>query len=359
MIIRQLYFTPGLAFFLCLLTSCGTPTDSDPCCLFTALPSASVADGEGVLQVQGSTGNRFLVLDEKGIQVADAPLNEKVPLKEGKYQISVNHSLYPLEMKSGMLVRCATGTLIISGNTTDNYYVMDVDGRVLANGALDGAMSFFPGTFRIKLNNTVTTVKVKRRELTEVKSGTLVVEGGTNEYYYVLDSANHQLAYNRMQKPLAFFQGRYPVKVNNTTALARIKPGVVTTLSTGSLIVKGATDEYYYVSDTTGHALNYQLLNKPVAFFPGKVKVKMNNTFVIADISARDTTAFLTGSVMLMGNGTAYYYVLDENGNELNYNSLNKSLSFFPGEYILKFGETMRATTISAGAVTTLHALSE
>jgi hypothetical protein len=59
---------------------------------------------------------------------------------------------------------------------------------------------------------------------------------------------------------------------------------------------------------------------------------------------------------MLTGGGTQYYYVLDESGNQLNYNSLNRSLSFFPAEYVVKLGASTRKATVRAGQLTSIDA---
>jgi hypothetical protein len=48
--------------------------------------------------------------------------------------------------------------------------------------------------------------------------------------------------------------------------------------------------------------------------------------------------------------------VLDEHGNQLNYNSLNKSLSFFPSEYTIRLGQTTRKATVVAGQLTSMDA---
>jgi hypothetical protein len=113
------------------------------------------------------------------------------------------------------------------------------------------------------------------------------------------------------------------------------------------------------VTDTTGNALNYQSLNKSLAFFPDHLQIKVNNTVVDAEVMAGETAEFVTGSLMLTGGGTDYYYVLDELGNQLNYNSLNKSLSFFPSVYTIRLGSNTRRATVVAGKLTSLGARNE
>lgn len=356
MITSVKYVLPPMLMAL-LFFACAKKAASDPCCTISDAPAnANLEDGQGLLQVQGSTSAHFYVYDEEGEQVGFQLLNQRLALAEGKYQVKVNNSSYPVEVRSGAQMTCSTGTLIVMGNTSDNYYVIGQNNQQLGYDLLGKQMSFFPGAFKVRVNNTEDSVNVQAKEITEVRSGTLVVHGSTTEYYYVLDSANRQLNYNLLEKPLAFLPGTYPVKINNSTLSARIEANRLTELVTGCLVVKGLTDEYYYVSDTAGHALNYQVLNKVLAFFPGKVNVSINNTLTVADVTPGDTTEFVTGSLMLTGAGTEYYYVLDEGGKQLNYNSLNKSLSFFPSQYIIRLGQSTRKATVVAGQLTSLDA---
>lgn len=342
---------------LAILMSCSDKRISDPCCTFSDITgNTGVAEGKGMILVEGSTNAYFYVLTESGEQLTYQSLNKEVAVEPGKYQIKVNNSIHPVEIRAGEMAKCSTGTLMVSGNTPEYYYVTDSLGNQLAYETLGKATTWFPGSYTIRVNNTEVSAKIRLKELTEVRTGTVLVKGTTNEYYYVLDHGNKQLNYNALEKPLAFLPGTYDVKVNNTSMKADVAAGKVTELATGNLLVNGLTDEYYYVTDTVGNALNYQSLNKPLAFFPGEFHIKVNNTLAKGTVSPGQTTEFLTGSLMLTGGGTGYYYVLDQSGNQLNYNSLNKSLSFFPSEYTIKLGSSTRKATVSPGQLTSISA---
>jgi hypothetical protein len=340
-----------------LLFSCGEKPTADPCCTFAELPgNADFKDGQGAVQVDGSTSTYFYVLDEAGQQVSYQSLNQTLGLDPGRYKVKVNNSIYPVEVKSGILAKCSTGTLMVAGNTSEYYYVTDSLNTQLGYETLGKSMSFFPGTFKVKVNNTEVPVMIKLKELSEVRTGTLLVHGSTNEYYYVLDDMNKQLNYNSLEKPLAFLPGTYDLKVNNTTMKADVIAGKATEVRTGTILVKGLTDEYYYVTDALGNALNYQMLNKSLSFFPGSFHIKVNNTVMVGQVTESQTSEFGTGSLVLMGGGTQYYYVLDGTGNQLTYNSLNKSLSFFPSEYTIKVGSSTRKATVTSGQLTSVNA---
>ena len=340
-----------------LLFSCSEKPAADPCCTFAELPgNADFKDGQGAIQVEGSTSAYFYILDEAGDQVSYQSLNQSLGLDPGHYKVKVNNSIYPVEVKSGILAKCSTGTIMVTGNTSEYYYITDSLNTQLAYQTLSKSMSFFPGTFSVKVNNTEVQVMIKLKGLTEIPTGTLVVHGSTNEYYYVLDDMNKQLNYNTLEKPLAFLPGTYNLKVNNTMMKAEVAAGKATEVRTGTILVKGLTDEYYYVTDTLGNALNYQTLNKPLSFFPGRFHIKVNKTVMVGQVTESQTSEFGTGSLMLTGGGTEYYYVLDGTGNQLNYNSLNKSLSFFPSEYTIKLGSSTRKATVTSGQLTSVNA---
>lgn len=347
----------SVLFYSMFLLSCAEKTEVDPCCQYAEVsPEMDVNEGKGAILISGSTASTFYVLDESGEQVAYQSLNKVLTLDPGDYRVKVNNTTHDVEVRADQLTTCSTGTLMISGNTGEYYTVMDSSDIQLGYETLGKPMSFFPGTVKVSVNNTTALAQVKLKELAEMRTGALRVKGATNEYYYVLDHENKQLNYNTLGKPLAFLPGSYVVKVNNTSMKADVIAGNVTDLATGTVVVKGLTEEYYYVTDTVGNALNYQTLNKPLSFFPGKLHIKVNNTMAKGQVAPGKTTEFMTGSLMLTGGSTGYYYVLDESGNQLNYNSLNKSLSFFPSQYTVKLGPSSRKATVIAGQRTSLTA---
>lgn len=349
--------TPFSIVAVVAAASCTDKPPVDPCCAYSPITErAEVGDDQGLLQVEGSTTASYYILDEEGKQIGSESLNRAVALDAGRYTIRVNNSNHLVQVRAGERAKCSTGTLNVTGNTTDYYYVMDSTSQQLGYETLSRAMSFFPGVFKIRVNNTELNAEVKLGELTEIRTGSIVVKGTTNESYYVVDEGNKQLNSNVLGNPLAFLPGTYEVKLNNTSMKANVRAGKVTELVTGNLLVNGLTDEYYYVTDTAGNALNYQTLNKPLAVFPGMFQIKVNNTQVRGRVSPGDTTRFMTGSIRLTGGGAGYYYVLDEAGRQLNYNSLNKSLSFFPSEYTVKLGSSTRRATVTAGQLTSISA---
>jgi len=357
MVLRQSHISFALACLLaCLEWSCAEKSSADPCCSFTALPPASsVQDGYGLLRVTGSTAATYSASDPTGVAYGPAKLNETLKLPPGRYTLSINASRHVIDIVEAREARCTTGTLMVTGHTGERYEVADSTGHT-ASEVLGAAMSLFPGSYRIAVNNTYASLEVKQGQWTEIRTGTLLVEGTTGETYYVLDSRNRQLAQSTLGRPLAFLPGRYPVKVNNTSITAEIFAGHTSEYRTGNIVVKGLTDELYYVRDTVGRNLNYQSLNKPLAFLPGHFVVTVNNTAMPARVAPDSTSAFETGSLVLTGAGPEYYYVIDESGRELNYSSFNRPLSLFPSDYTVKLGNTLRKATVKPGASTSLEA---
>lgn len=346
----------GISFVLMVsLYSCRGEPPSDPYCSYGPLPSGiDVKAGQVALQVEGSTSAYFYVYDESGKQINYQTLNAALGLNPGKYQVKVNNSSHPVALGKGKLTKCSTGTLMVSGTTADYFYVMDSTNQQLHYDSLGKAASFFPSSLRVKVNNTEVQAEVKLNQVTEIKAGTLVVRGSTGEYYYVFDALGKQLNYNSLEKPLAFLPGSYTAKVNNTETKVDISGGQVTELKTGTLLAKGSTDEYYYVFDSLGKQLNYQSLNKALAFFSGGLRIRVNNTEIAAEVVAGEIREYVTGSLMVAGSGSEYYYVFDKTGNQLNYSSLNKALSFFPAEYTVKLGQNTHTATVNAGQTSTV-----
>ena len=350
------FFFAGILFAVTLfLYSCGGPPPSDPYCSYAPLPSGTdVKPGQGALQVEGTTNAYFYVFDGSGKQVSYESLNKTMGLEPGKYLVKVNNGSHAVVVEKGQLTKCSTGTLMVSGTTSDYYYVMDSTNQQLHYDTLGKASSFFPSTLRVKVNNAEAPAELKLNQVTEIKTGTLLIHGGTNEYYYVFDGLGKQLSYNSLEKPLAFVPGSFTVKVNNTETKAAITGGQVTELKTGTRMAKGTTDEYYYVFDSLGKQLNYQKMNQGLAFFPGTLRIRVNNTDMTAEAVPGEIREYLTGSLTVAGSGSDYYYVYDKTGNQLNYNTVSKALSFFPGEYSVKLGQNSHPATVTAGQLNTV-----
>ncbi len=333
--------------------ACGSPSPKDPYCSQTPLASGvAVKSGQGALQVEGATAAYFYVSDAAGKSVNHANLGKTLPLPPGQYQLKVNNSAHSVTVEKGALTKCSTGTLLVSGATREYYYVHDTSGKALQHDTLGKAISLMPGSYRVKVNKSEASADVKLNQTTEIKTGTLVVQGDTGEYYYAMNSLGEALNHTTLAKPLAFLPGTYAVKVNNTEAKVDVVSEQVTELKTGTLIVKGLTNEYFYVSDSLGKALNHQTINKPLAFLPGTYRVAVNKSEKSVVIVAAQTTEAQTGSLMVEGAGDTYYYVSDKTGNALNHNALNKALSFFPAEYAVKLGQDTRPAAVEAGQTT-------
>lgn len=338
---------------------CSPKPVNDHGCVFTPLAGTDPLTyaEKGLLHIAGSTSTYYYVWDdEAGNELQHQHLNKPLALDPGKYRVKVNNTYHEVEVSEGYVTKCVSGTLIVSGQTTDKYYVTDSTGQAIANEKLGKSVSLFPGSFKVIVNGTEVPVVVRPSEMTEIRTGALVAEGMTGENFYVLDAAKKQLSFSPLGKPLAFLPGRYEVRVNNTSMNGDVFAGRTTELKTGSLLVNGLTDELYYVADTLGNALNFQKLNKALAVFPGLYNIQLNNTSTTGEVIAGQITEFTTGCLTLTGSGNAYYYVFDNAGKQLNHNSLNRWLSFFPSDYTVKLGASMRKATVIAGQQTSLEA---
>jgi len=359
------YLTPHVHLFgkvllamTCLVFACSKDKE-DPCCKTNPLPPGiEIKSGQGGLQVNGNTDAYFYALDQSGKQIGYQKLNGTLALDPGDYQVKVNNSFHMATVKAGMQTRCGTGTLMVKGTTTEYYYVLDSAQQQLAYETLNKATSLFVSPVFVKVNTAQVSTDVKLDELTEIQTGTILVNGTTQEYYYILNEQGTQLCYSMLGKPVAMLPGTCTVKVNNSLlSNTTVNSSQVTELHTGTILVKGLTEEYYYVLDTLGTQLNYQGLNKPLAFFPGNYRIKVNNSIISGSVAQSQLSEFETGSLVVNGNGSGYYYVFDANAtqlnyNALNYNALNKPLSFFPAEYSVRLGDQTQKALVKAGQQT-------
>src|SRR4029077_9992289 len=164
-------------------------------------------------------------------------------------------------------------------------------------------------------------------ESTNVPSGTLVVHGSTDEYYAVVNSAGVQLASAHLEKPLAFVLGTYIVKVNNTTTPATIASGVATEVTTGAVVLQGSTDEYYAIVDSAGTQLASAHLGHPLSLVPGAYRAKLNNVPVSAHVDAGRGGDLPGGYLTVKAAGSDYYAVLDASGTQLASRQVNQPIS--------------------------------
>lgn len=347
----------GLVLFTCscILMACQSGAPEDACCTSSVIPQGEdIKEGQGLLQVKGISDAYYYILDPNGTQVAYQTLNKSIALDPGTYKIKVNNTHHPVEIAAGSMMTCETAALKVSGKTGEYYYVLDTLGQQVTYETLEKGLALFPGSFLVRLNNTTLPVTVPLGAPREVKSGTLLVQGTTGEYYYVTDENGTQLGYNTLGKPLGVLAGNYRIKLNNTVTRAAVREAEVTEVEAGTILIKGLTDEYYYALDSVNNQLSYQTINKPLAMLPGRIKLRVNNTETTAEVKKGQTTEFTTGSLEVTGPGSDYYYVLDASGNQLGYNSINKSLSFVPGEYTIRLGEKRKNLMVRSGEKTSV-----
>ncbi len=341
----------GIAVLAVLtLAGCKKAPLPDSLCPDQPLPaSAAVPSGQGGIEVLASTDGYFYVLDGAGKQVGSHAVNGVLAVKPGDYQVKLNNSVHAVTAQAGTLSKCQTGAVLVSGKTDEYYYVLDGAGTQLASSHLGASLSLFPAGYRVRLNNTEATADIAAGGTTELKSGTVNVQADTDEYYYVFDSGARQLASSHVGRPISLFAGTYTLKVNNTQAQGDVRAGEALSLPTGTLVAKGSTDEYYYVFDQAGAQLASAHFERPLAFFPGSYSVKVNNTKAPATVAAATATEITTGSLVLQGTTDEYYYVFDAGGNQLASAHLARPVSLVPGEYLAKVNGAPVPVRIEAG----------
>jgi 6,7-dimethyl-8-ribityllumazine synthase len=346
-----------LAGVLAVLAICScTKAPDDPFCRYEPLPASSgIPAGQGGVQVAASDDEYFYILDKSGKEINHGRLNMSAPVKPGDYVAKVNNSVHPVQVRDKTLTKCSAGTVVLRGSTDEYYYVLDSTGREMAHNKLGRGLAFFPGKYTLRVNNTPQGFEVKPDAVTDVQAGILTVPGSTDEYYYVLDSTGRELGHQKLSRPLALMPGARTVKVNNTSATVQIAAGSLVELKTGAVLLHGTTDEYYYVVDSTGNELAHHKLEGPLSFVEGDYTVKVNNTAIPVKVEAGKTNEYQTATLSVNSAGNQYYYVLDKSGTELGHNKFNAPLAFPEGTYSVKVASETRPVTLTAAKTTVLN----
>lgn len=351
------YWTVGTALLVAiLLTGCHKALAPDAICSYEPLPTGvSVPAGQGSIEVLASTDSYFTVHDNSGKQITSEHVNAVRAVPAGDYQVAINDSKHATSAKSNTLTKCVSGAVLVSGKADEYYAVLDQAARQLASAHVGSALSLFPGSYKVRLNNTQVPANVQAGATVELKTGTMNVDAGTDEYYAVLDAGTRQLASSHVGRSLGLFPGSYAVRINNAGAQADVQANEITNVPAGVLLVHGSTDEYYAVADNAGKQLASAHLEKPLGLFPGTYNVKLNNTSAAVTVTARVTSEVKAGTVVLQGTTDEYYAVLDSAGTQLASAHLGRPISFVPGAYRAKLNNTAMPVQVEEGRVGEYH----
>jgi len=339
------------AFISLVAVACKKTPAADSVCGYEPLPATTdVPAGQGAILTQAGTDTYFYVLDSAGKQLGSAHVNGSLPLKPGDYRVKVNNSTHAASVQSKMITKCSTGGVLVDGKTDENYYIFDGAGTQLAAAHVGAALSLFPGSYQVRLNNSITPANVPAGAPLGLKPGTVSVDAPTDENYYIFDAAGTQLAGSHVNRPVGLFAGSYTVKINNSETKADVRAGEPANLPVSTLVTEGSTDENYYVFNTAATQLASAHLGRPLALFPGSYNVKLNNSSVSASVTAGSPMAIRAGSINLQGSTDENYYVFDKAGVQLVSAHLGRAVSLMPGDYTAKLNNAPLAVRAEAGS---------
>src|SRR5437762_3410283 len=77
--------------------------------------------------------------------------------------------------------------------------------------------------------------------------GAIFVSSSTDGYFYVFDGCKKQIGSNPFNRALALKPGQYELRINKSVHPATVQSSSLTRCTSSTLLVPGATDEYYYV----------------------------------------------------------------------------------------------------------------
>ncbi|PYT25368.1 MAG: hypothetical protein DMG57_25415 [Acidobacteria bacterium] len=303
----------------------------------------------GAVQVAGKTDEYYYVFDGAGTQLASAHINAATSLFPAIYHIRLNNTETTANVQAGSTAELKPGTINVEAPTDEYYYVFDSAAKQLASSHVAKATGLFAGNYTLKMNNSETKAEIRAGGDSNIPVGTLVAQGSTDEYYYVFNNAGTQLASAHLARPLALFPGTFTVKMNNSAMSSTVAPAATTEVITGAIVLQGNTDEYYYIFDQTGTQLGSAHLGKPLSFVPGEYSAKMNNVRVPVKAEPGRTNEYQMGAVTVKAGGSDYYYVFDSNGTQLASAQFNHPVALPAGTYSVKVGNNARPATVTAG----------
>jgi hypothetical protein len=143
--------------------------------------------------------------------------------------------------------------------------------------------------------------------------------------------------------------------VNNTTTPATLVSGVIAEVKTGAVVLQGSTDEYYAIVDSAGTQLASAHLGHALSLMPGAYRAKLNNTVMTVQVDAGNSGEYQSGSLTVKTAGSDYYAVLDASGTQLASKQVNQSVSLPPGKYSVRVGNNTRPATVIAGQSVALN----
>jgi len=350
----------------------------------------------GVITVLGTGIYNFYVLDIDMNQLAYANTNKEIEIFPGNYLLLLNKTFTTASVKESQKTIVKSGAITVTGIGSTNYYVynelnvdinngndINIDGKVELQDAIsvlqiltnldtinnvkivltkgcnfqniehlcyaqtNKQLELFPGKYTLQLNKTFCSAEVEEGQNTIVRSGSLSVSGNGSSYFYVYNSNDVQLAYNNTNKQIELFPGSYKLQLNKTSCISNVTEGQNTIVKSGTISVSGNGSAYFYVYDNNNVQLSYANTNKQIELFPGDYKLKLNNTFCNGSITEDQHTIVRSGTVSVSGDGSNYYYVYDPTYFfQLSYNSTNKQIELLPGQYIVKYSETTKIADV-------------
>jgi len=352
---RELEKTPNhaaiaVAVTLCfMLGGCGSRAEPAP-------QIETPPDATGSLIVRGAGEGHFEVFDASGSPAGKWWTGTSVELPVGDYEVAVYGIRVEAHVEAGReTVAADAGTLIVRGKGETQYAVLDDAGRQLDKKWTNTPVELLPGDYVVEFRGTRLNARVEAAgETVAGETGGLIVRGGGQTQYAVLDRAHRQLDKKWTNTPIELLPGNYVVEFRGTRLETHVESGRETVAAeTGSLIVRGGGQIQYNVLDEEHRKLAQKWTNTSVELLPGDYVVEVRGTRLHARVEpGRETLAAETGDLIVSGDGQAQYTVYDDARHKLDQKWTNAEAELLPGSYIVRLGEQDLPAVIEAGRQT-------
>ncbi|QTA79900.1 Uncharacterized protein dnl_21820 [Desulfonema limicola] len=379
----------------------------------------------GYIDIQGTGQTDVTYFDTQGNQLAIKKTNvsgaedNRLEVFPGTYIAVLNNTSASITVTAGKNESVITGSVQVSGQGSDNFFIYDLKGSYLGYSPLNSAFELFPETYKILYNASIEQV-VEPGEAVNISLGSLVVSGAGNDKYFVIDTLGNEIASVNTDETLELFAGSYNVRLNNILKTVVIEPEKTSKLTSGVLTVQGSGEDDFYILDSLGVPVAGAKTNQELDLFGGTYTVSLNNSKtqalvitvqadalpsaekrsvqkaadlsdpltalkicsgeIIAELNEADMnqdgiidlidavyglqvisgisipkTVLKAGALTITGQGIDFFEVYNSQDTFLVYKKTGRTLEFFAGDYIVKLNNSINYAEISQGQTVVLE----
>ncbi len=308
------------------------------------------------LGVSGEGIDEYFIFDDSGKRIVTLKTGETTGLFEGKYTVLLNGVEKSVSLASDSLT-LYTGLLEVEGTGEDSYIVYDVNGKKLGSKKTNNSMELFDGDYRVVLNGSVENVTIPLVEDTPQKRYRQADDKISFED--AVSALSVCIGKNPSLDDESRFTGDGVMGVSDALYVlqmlgsARISD---ITLVAGVLEVTGEGVDEFYVEDDSQNRISSAVTGARMELFPGDYTLVLNNLSRDFTIQKRATSKIQTGGLTVSGFGQDVFDVFTLENVSLRSNvPTGQIVELYGGEvYRVDFQGSSKTPVVLSGQTTTV-----